>query len=67
MAAPVSSYFSPHALAVGARERGCLTCDHFQGEFYADHVVCEQQAKPRVIGPPDLGCAFWMRAIGSDC
>jgi hypothetical protein len=67
MAAPVSSYFSPHALAVGARERGCLTCDHFQGEFYADHVVCEQQAKPRVIGPADLGCAFWMRAIGSDC
>ena len=60
------SFFSPHALAVGARARGCLTCDYFKGDFYGGHVVCEQQEKPRVIGAPHLGCAFWLRAVGSD-
>jgi hypothetical protein len=60
------SYFSPHALLVGARERGCFTCDHFRGEFWGANVVCEQQGRPRVIGDAQLGCAFWMRAIGSD-
>ena len=61
-----ASYFSPHTLLVGARERGCFTCEHFQGEFSADHVVCQQMEKPRVIGDARMGCAFWMRAIGSD-
>ena len=60
------NYFTPHALAIGARERGCLTCEHFRGEFLADHVVCEQQDKPRVIGDARIGCAFWLRAIGAD-
>jgi len=62
----ILSYFSPHALAVGARARGCLTCEHFKGEFYAQHLVCEQRDKPQVIGRPDLGCAYWMRAMGAD-
>lgn len=63
---PTPVYFSPHALMTGARERGCFTCEHFQGEFYSDHVVCQQQARPRVIGDARIGCAFWMRAVGSD-
>ena len=66
MAVTVPSYFSPHALAVGARSRGCLTCENFHGEFYAKHLVCNQRDKPQVIGRPDLGCAFWVRATGAD-
>jgi hypothetical protein len=45
---------------------GCFTCEHFRGEFFADHLVCEQQVKPRVIGDAGVGCAFWLRATGSD-
>lgn len=63
---PSLPYFSPHALRVGARERGCFTCEHFEGEFSADHVVCREHERPRVIGDARMGCAFWMRAIGSD-
>jgi hypothetical protein len=66
MPVPIVAYFSPHALAIGARARGCLTCEFNQGERYAEHVVCRQQAKPRVIGCPTMGCAFWLRAVGSD-
>ena len=64
MAQPV--YFTPHALATGARSRGCLTCAHLRGNFYGAHLVCEQRAKPQVIGRPDLGCAYWMREPGAD-
>jgi len=60
------SFFSPHSLAVGARERGCLTCEYFRGEFWGENVVCQQGTKPRVIGDARMGCAFWMRATGSD-
>lgn len=65
MAQPLS-FFSPHALAVGARARGCLTCEHFKGDFCGGHVFCAQQDQPRVIGDATIGCAFWMRAVGSD-
>ena len=58
--------FSPHTLLVGARERGCFTCEHFQGRFWGENVVCQQDVRPRVIGIARMGCAFWMRAIGSD-
>jgi hypothetical protein len=60
------NYFNPHALAVAARASGCLTCEYFRGQWSGGHVVCEQQERPRVIGAPHLGCAFWMRAIGAD-
>ena len=60
------SYFSPHSLAVGARARGCLTCEHFQGELFGSHVVCRQRDKPSVIGDARIGCAWWVRAIGAD-
>jgi hypothetical protein len=66
MPEPITTYFTPHALAVGARERGCLTCEHFHGESSGSHVVCRQREKPSVIGDPRLGCAHWMRAIGAD-
>lgn len=59
-------YFSPHVLATGARARGCFTCAHFDGEFFCGHVVCRSRVKQQVIGRPELGCAYWMRAIGSD-
>jgi len=28
-----TSYFTPHALAHGARSRGCFTCINFLGQF----------------------------------
>lgn len=59
-------YFSPHALAIGARARGCLTCEFFRGEFFGGHVVCERFEKPRVIGDARIGCAYWMREPASD-
>jgi len=48
-------YFGPFASAAGAR--GCLTCAHFRGSYYGRRLVCEQRARPRVIGRPELGCA----------
>ena len=60
------NYFNPHALAVGARERGCLTCDFFRGQCSGGHIVCERFEKDRVIGDAGIGCAYWMRAIGAD-
>lgn len=46
---PTPSTSAPHVLAVGARERGRLACEYFQGEFSGDNVVCQEQDKPRVI------------------
>jgi len=62
----MATYFSPHVLAEGARERGCLTCEFFRGQRSSDHVVCERFEQARVIGDARLGCAYWMRATGSD-
>jgi hypothetical protein len=59
-------YFRPIPLYEGARVRGCLTCAHFQGQFYAEHVVCERFEKQRVIGDARIGCAYWQREPGSD-
>lgn len=59
-------YFTPHALDIGAGERGCFTCRFFQGEFIGGHVVCRQMPKPRVVGTVTLGCAYWEREPGSD-
>lgn len=58
--------FSPHALLTGARASGCLTCEFFRGQWSGGHVVCERFERPTVIGAPQLGCAYWLRAIGSD-
>jgi hypothetical protein len=62
---PVAHFF-PYVDAIGARQRGCLTCAHFQGEFHCGHVVCEQKTKHQVIGRPELGCAYWQREPGAD-
>jgi len=64
--AQLLSYFSPHTLAVGARAAGCLTCDYFRGQWSGGHVICERFERERVIGNARVGCAYWMRAIGSD-
>jgi hypothetical protein len=29
-------------------------------------LSCSRETLALVIGRPDLGCAFWMRAVGSD-
>ncbi len=58
------NHFSPHALAVGPRERCCLTCELLQGQWSGGHVVCERFERESVIGAAHLGCAYWMRAIG---
>ena len=60
------NHFSPHALAVGPRERCCLTCELFQGQGSGGHVVCERFEKDRVTGDARIGCAYWTRAIGAD-
>ena len=52
--------------AVGARALGCLTCEHFKGDFYGAHIVCEQQDRPRAIGAATIGCAFWLCTVGAD-
>lgn len=57
---------NPRALAIGARKRGCLTCEYFQGEFCGGHVVCERFERDRVIGDAMIGCAYWQRELGAD-
>jgi len=32
------AYFTPHRVESLARSRGCLTCTHFLGRFYAEHL-----------------------------
>ncbi len=59
-------YFSPHATLIGARSHGCFTCEHFRGRWSGGHVVCERFERESVIGAARLGCAYWMRATGSD-
>jgi hypothetical protein len=59
------TFFSPHALAVGARAQGCLTCAYFRGQLSGGHVMCERFERERVIGDPRIACAYWMRAVGS--
>lgn len=34
--------------------------------WYAAHLVCERNGGRGVVAVPIEGCAFWMRAIGSD-
>jgi len=60
------AYFTPHALATGARARGCFTCAHWHGDTFCGHMVCRSRAALQVIGRPELGCAYWQREPGSD-
>jgi len=61
------AYFTPFRQTDPARARGCLTCTHFHGQFYAAHLLCERESRwPRVIGVPAQGCAFWQREPGAD-
>jgi hypothetical protein len=43
-----------------------MTCDYFRSQWSGGHVVCEPFERDSVIGAAHLGCAHWMRAIGSD-
>jgi hypothetical protein len=58
--------FTPYPIPTPARARGCFTCTHFHGRFYADHLLCENRGGSQVIGTPKMGCAFWEREPGSD-
>ncbi|MEI7445250.1 MAG: hypothetical protein WCK28_10210 [Burkholderiales bacterium] len=51
----------------GARA-GCRSCEHFHGEWLARgaHAVCRMGARPLVQAQPGRGCAFHLRAPGSD-
>jgi hypothetical protein len=60
------AYFRPYQDATPPRARGCLTCHNFQGEFYDGHLLRQRDGERQVIGVPMMGCAFWMRATGSD-
>ena len=59
-------YFTPHRVESPARSRGCLTCTHFHGRFYASHLLCECDGGRYVVGVPTMGCAFWEREPGGD-
>lgn len=61
-----TGHFQPYRTETGARERGCLTCASFLGQFLAQHLVCEHRGGVQVIGRPDMGCAYWEREPGAD-
>jgi len=63
---PHPASFIPHRTESRARSRGCLTCTHFQGQFYSEHVLCERDSGCHVVGVPAMGCAFWEREPGAD-
>ena len=44
---------------------GCFTCEYF-GRRLGSHVLCAKDEQPLVMGNPERGCVFWMRATGSD-
>jgi len=58
--------FTPHRTESQARARGCFTCRHFHGIFYAEHMLCERNGGRQVIGTPRMGCAFWELEPRSD-
>jgi hypothetical protein len=60
------AYFSPHRIDCPARARGCLTCSHFHGNFYCEHVLCERNGARHMVGAPAMGRAFWQREPGAD-
>ena len=57
----------PPAPATGPRD-GCRSCEHFHGEWLARgaHAICRFGARPVVQAQPARGCAFHVRAPGSD-
>jgi hypothetical protein len=60
------AYFTPFQLITPARAKGCLTCTHFHGQFFCQHVLCERECARKVVGVPSQGCAFWEREPGAD-
>jgi hypothetical protein len=54
--------------AVSAAHAGCRTCEHFWGEWLARgaHALCRVGGRTSVQARPDQGCAFHLRAPGSD-
>jgi hypothetical protein len=58
--------FSPFRVESPARSRGCLTCAHFHGQFYAEHLLCERDGERHVVGVPAQGCAYREREPGAD-
>jgi hypothetical protein len=63
---PDLAYFTPYRATDPARARGCLTCTHFLGRFYAEHLLCERDGGRYVVGVAAQGCAFWQREAGAD-
>jgi len=47
---PTVNHFQPYKVETGARERGCFTCTHFQGQFFCEHVVCVKCSRPAYQG-----------------
>lgn len=44
----------------------CYTCEHFDSEIQGDIILCRNPILNPVHAQAERGCAFWMRAIGSD-
>lgn len=45
----------------------CRGCEHYGGDLNGGvHAVCVRGPGDRVVAMPANGCAFWVRAIGSD-
>lgn len=47
---------------------GCSRCEHFHGEWLARgaHALCRLGGRAQVQALPSRGCAFHLRAPGSD-
>ncbi len=58
--------FKPYRFDTSARARGYLTCTHFHGQFFCEHLLCERDGGRHVVGVPAMGCALWEREPGSD-
>jgi hypothetical protein len=37
-----------------------------RGQWSGGHLVCARFERGHMIGDARLGCAYWMRAVGSD-
>lgn len=44
----------------------CRTCEHFGGMLNRVNGRCEHPRLSPVVGQPEYGCAYWVRATGGD-
>ncbi|CDY79509.1 hypothetical protein BGLT_02290 [Caballeronia glathei] len=48
-------------------EHACWKCEHWGGNLEGtSHARCERGGSVQVIARAEFGCAFWVRATGSD-